>query len=207
MNIFQFILDTIVPPDPVIRAIEGMNEDDFVSIAGPLATEETPSGVISFFPYKNETVRAALIEIKTRFNKKIVKLLGKVTYQKLTPLAEGRPLLIPIPMARKSLRERGWNQCELLARAIADEDNGVNFEICMNALVKIRDNEDQVGKGRKERFENLHGCFAVRDVEKVRGRNVMVLDDIVTTGATLKEAHRALAEAGAKKIILVSVAH
>lgn len=207
MNIFQFILDTIIPPDPTIRAIEGMNEDDFVSIAGTLATKETPSGVISFFPYKNETVRAALIEIKTHFNKKIVGLLGKVMHQKLIPLAEGRPLLIPIPMTRKSLRERGWNQCELLAKAITDEDKGVNFEICMNALVKIRDNEDQVGKGRKERFENLRGCFAVRDVEKVRGRNVIVLDDIVTTGATLKEAHRALIEAGAKKITLVSVAH
>jgi ComF family protein len=207
MNILQFILDTVIPPDPLIRAIEIMSTEDFLAKAGSIGAVEMSPDVISFFPYRNEVVRTALIEIKTRFNKKIIRLLGKVLCQKLIPLAEGRPLLIPIPMTKKSMRERGWNQCELLVKAIVTEDKGVNFEICTDELVKARKKEDQVGKGRKETFENLRGCFAVKDIERVRGRNVMVLDDIVTTGATLEEARRALTAAGVKKIILASVAH
>lgn len=207
MKILQFILDTIVPPDPTIRKIEDMSEADFISAAGSLMTEDMSPGVISFFPYRNEMVRAALIEIKSRLNKKVVRLLGKVICKKLIPLTESRPLLIPIPMTKKRLRERGWNQCELLVKAIVAEDKGANFEICADVLIKARENEDQVGKGRKERFENIRGCFIVKDKERVRGRDVIVLDDIVTTGATLEEARRALADAGARKITLVGVAH
>jgi competence protein ComFC len=117
------------------------------------------------------------------------------------------PILIPIPVTRRTKTSRGWNQCELLALEIGKLDEGKNIEIICNALLKTKQTEDQVGKSKIEREKNLKGCFAVKNPELIKNKNIILLDDIITTGATMKEARKTLLEAGAKRVICLAVAH
>jgi competence protein ComFC len=176
-------------------------------------TESTPrreDGIIAFFPYRNDIVRKALVELKDFRNKKIEKLIGTVVCTKLVETIANmgieRPLLVPVPMTKKALRARGWNQCELIAGELSNADEGKMMEMRTDAIYKIRDTGDQVGRTRGERLASLESCMIVSDEARVSGRNVIVLDDIVTTGATLAEAKRALLQAGARAVICVAVA-
>ncbi|HEY4500598.1 MAG TPA: phosphoribosyltransferase family protein [Candidatus Paceibacterota bacterium] len=239
---FDFLIDTIAPPDPEVRKIEMMSPEIFLEYAMRGEKLEESPGVLHFLPYRSAVVKTAIIEIKTHENRRIARLLGTLLHDFLLselPDLEmfqnfTRPLVLPIPITRKKKRRRGWNQCELLAEAMKKIDagktmngtineiisgvksgiigktmNGTNktFEISADILQKIRENADQVGKSRAERFKNLENCFRVRNPAFVRDRNIIVFDDIVTTGATLAEAKRTLLSAGARKVILVALAH
>jgi len=117
------------------------------------------------------------------------------------------PLLVPMPISARRLRERGYNQAELIAEELSVLFGG-ELPLLTDVLIKTKHTESQVEtKSRKKRLENLRGSFGVSDKAAVRGRNVVLLDDIVTTGATLAEASRALKEAGVKKIFCVALAH
>jgi competence protein ComFC len=208
-----YILDTIAPPDPLSREIELSSVERFCGRAK--RSEKALEGILSLFSYKDPFVRTAILEVKSYGNKKIARLLGAVAYEyliaELSDLEafEGftRPLLLTVPLTKKSLRARGYNQCDLVADGILVADRPRSIEVRKDILVKSRETGDQVGKTRKERFENLKGCFDIADERDVRGRNVIVLDDIATTGATLGEAKRALRRAGARKILCVALAH
>lgn len=212
-NTWNFVLDTIAPTDPFIREIEDMSAEEFIQRAKKIEKNTVEGDFIAFFSYKDPLVKAAILEVKSYGNKRIARLLGEVVHELLVLELEDMevfynfraPLLLPIPMTRKSIRERGWNQCELLVQAITRYSDEM-FETPRNALVKIGKTEDQVGKGRKERFANLAHVF-IADSNVIHDRNVIVLDDIVTTGATLCEAKRALFEAGARKVLSVAIAH
>ena len=218
-----YALDTIAPPHPIVRAIEGMSAAEFAQRArintpetgtGDLSSKQPPTAVIAFFPYRNELMRTALVELKTFRNRHIEKNLGIIMRDEMSkhPLITGilnqnqKTLLLPIPMTRKSIRARGWNQCELIAREISIADGGRLFEMRGDLLAKTRETGDQVGKTRVGRLENLKSCMVATDNGYVQGRDVIVIDDIVTTGATLGEAKRALLQAGARAVICVAVA-
>ncbi len=212
---FEFLLDTIAPPDPEVRKIENLSPETFIEEAMKGEKLEESPGVLHLLPYRSAVVKTAIIEIKTHENRKIARLLGLLLYDFLSSeLADlemfenfGRSMVLPIPITGKKRRGRGWNQCELLADAMKKLNRTGEFEIRKDILVKIRENEDQVGKGRAERFKNLENCFLVRHPELVRDRNIIIFDDIVTTGATLSEAKRTLLSAGARKVIAVALAH
>ncbi|MEK7607498.1 MAG: phosphoribosyltransferase family protein [Patescibacteria group bacterium] len=212
---FEFLLDTIAPPDANVKKIELLSSETFLEEAMRGEKLEESPGVLHFLPYRSTVVKTAIIEIKTHENRKIAFLLATLLYDfLLSELSDlemfqnfTSPLVLPIPITRKKKRKRGWNQCDLLAQAMKKIDRGKTFEIRTDILQKIRENEDQVGKGRTERFKNLENCFRVRDEMKTQGRNVIIFDDIVTTGATLSEAKRTLLSAGAKKVVSVALAH
>jgi ComF family protein len=227
-EIGAYALDTIAPPDPVIRKIEAMSASEFVREIESTSTgarsdgrnddrpraKHPPDDIVALFPYRNELMRTALVELKTFRNKKIEELIGVIMNERISKHAteqeravgNQKTILIPIPMTKKSIRERGWNQCELIAREISKADGNKLFEIRTDLLAKTRETGDQVGKTRVERLESLKSCMEARNMDYIQGRNVVVIDDIVTTGATLSEAKRALLQAGARAVICVAVA-
>lgn len=122
-------------------------------------------------------------------------------------LASSAYLVIPIPLSKERLKKRGYNQAELLAKAFFQKDRGI-FSLEISALCKIKDTEAQVSvKDRKKRLQNMRGAFEVRAPEKVRGKIILLLDDVTTTGATLSEARRILLKAGARLVYGVTIAH
>lgn len=115
-------------------------------------------------------------------------------------------LLTPIPLTKKRFRERGFNQSEILAKEI-EKQNPELFKT-KNLLKKIRETEPQAKiKQRTKRLQNLKGAFVLGSKEGLTDKTVVLVDDITTTGATLREAKRVLKEAGFKKIFAVTIGH
>jgi ComF family protein len=209
----SLLMETVAPKDPQIREMEESGLERFKAKAARSLSSDLGKDIICLYSYKDPPAKKAILEVKSYGNKAVADMLGKAVYEALIEeIFERacfenftRPLLVPIPMTKKSIRERGWNQCLLFAQAFKRYDVSNAFELSPGALVKIRTTEDQVGKGRRERFRNLEGSFSAEEI--VRGRNVIVLDDICTTGATFTEARRALRGAGARKILCIALAH
>ncbi|MDO8591080.1 MAG: hypothetical protein Q7R65_03840 [bacterium] len=214
-KLFEYLLELLLPRPMAVREIEAMHPEDLRQRAGR-AGGNLPPDTLALFDYKNSLVRQAIWELKYRGNKKIAMLLSDCLYEELTEeLSErkvfetfDKPVLIAIPLSKNRERERGWNQCALLAAALEERGGGNNFfEVAQNILVKIKDTDSQTKKHRSERLKNLSGCFAVVDSAEILGRNIILLDDVTTTGATFEEARKTLTRSGARKVLAIAVAH
>ncbi|MGA9544867.1 MAG: ComF family protein [Candidatus Sulfotelmatobacter sp.] len=113
--------------------------------------------------------------------------------------------VIPVPLHRTKFRQRGFNQAELIARA-AMKIRPRGDHLYAGVLERKRDTASQIGLTSHQRRENLRGAFAVAQPELVKGREVLVVDDVYTTGATVSECARVLRRAGATKVWVATVA-
>lgn len=112
-------------------------------------------------------------------------------------------IIIPIPLHLHRERERGFNQAKLLAKTMTDY---FNLPL-IDALKRIRNNEPQVKiKGLEKRTKNISGCFKIENSELINGKNIILVDDVFTSGATMNEAVKVLKSANAKKIIALVLA-
>jgi len=112
-------------------------------------------------------------------------------------------VLIPIPLSKRKLKWRGFNQAEEIAKELSEF---LKIPLFSDCLVKIKETKDQVELSEEERKENVKNAFLVKNKEKIIGKNVLLVDDVFTTGATMEEAARVLKEAGTRKVIGVVVA-
>ncbi len=112
-------------------------------------------------------------------------------------------ILVPVPLHRKRLIARGFNQAALLAAPCAAL---LRRPIRANVLLRVRETSPQAGQSRSERFENLRGAFVCARESEVRGRRVLLIDDVITTGATVREAARTLIKGGAISVTVVAFA-
>lgn len=112
-------------------------------------------------------------------------------------------LVIPVPLHPKRLRQRGYNQAVLLGEAVARQ---WRIPFCRTNLRRIRWTEPQIELSAAERLHNVRGAFAVADPSGVRGRKVLLIDDVYTTGATVMECSRTLRRAGATAVFVATVA-
>jgi ComF family protein len=155
---------------------------------------------ISFiFSYQNRSVRALIHSLKYRFITDIMSVFSKhLKQERLNLLRIPTDIIIPLPLHKRKLRERGFNQSELLAKDIA---NLINKPALNNVLIKYRNTPAQMKiKKPDERSKNVHGVFKVKDGHFIKNKSVLLVDDVVTTGATLEEAAKTLVEAGVKNV-------
>lgn len=111
-------------------------------------------------------------------------------------------VIVPVPLHRIRLDERGYNQSELLARELS-----YRLNIFMSkALRRVKNTTTQTALHREERMENVKGAFKVTYKDTIEGKNVLLVDDVLTTGATLDECAKALKENGAKEVYVVTIA-
>ena len=104
------------------------------------------------------------------------------------------PIVVSVPLTKRRQRWRGFNQAYTLASAVA----GVIEGEIIDGVLRIRDTRPQPGLGKTQRRQNVHGAFEV--VGDVRDRDCIIVDDLLTTGATMDEIARVLKQAGAKKV-------
>lgn len=214
-KIARNLIEFVFPPSPEEVLIASLTQEDIQRSAKLLEIDRRIPQSLILFEYHNSLVKTLILELKEHGNKKACTLLAEVLYDKLVEeladknIMQGftRPLLIPIPVSKKTLYKRGWNQCELLAKELDKIDTGQNMSLCLNVLIKNKHTSDQVGKSKQERGNNLKDCFKVKKPACIKNRNIILLDDVVTTGATTSEAKRVLLQAGAKKVFIVAVAH
>jgi ComF family protein len=105
--------------------------------------------------------------------------------------------VVPVPIHRKRMLTRGYNQCELLAEVFAKERD----EVCINLLERVKNTRPQSGLKKSQREQNIKGAFALSDIGiDIKGKNIMVIDDIFTTGSTMDECAKVLKKHGAAHV-------
>lgn len=112
--------------------------------------------------------------------------------------------VIPVPLHKSRHRQREFNQSALLSRQMA---RNLKADLIINRLTKIRDTAPQVGLRHKERIRNVKNAFRVEDEGTISGKKIILVDDVVTTGSTIRECAKVLKKAGASYIYVVSLAH
>jgi ComF family protein len=180
----------------------------------PLALSGTTAAL---FDYKNPLVKKAIWSLKYHRKKALGKYFGIALYREFfKQLARdnkknsGEIILVPIPASAKANTMRGYNHAAIIAKAIARsaEDDGLILTVGNDFLYKKRENAQQaVVKGRSHRKQNVEEVFGVKNGEDLRGKTVILIDDVITTGATITEAKRAIKVFGPKRILAIAVAH
>jgi ComF family protein len=120
--------------------------------------------------------------------------------------ADDRMIVIPVPLYKGKRRQRGFNQAELIAKAALKLRNSKRFEVKTGLLKRTRPTESQIGLTRHQRRENIRGAFGAVKKEEIAGREVLLVDDVFTTGTTASECARVLLRSGASKVWVATVA-
>lgn len=121
--------------------------------------------------------------------------------------ADAHLAVIPVPLFAAKLRQRGFNQAELIARtALKLLPSGERFGLQKDVLERSRDTQSQTGLSPYQRRQNLRGAFRVKDRDKISGHEILLVDDVFTTGATAFECARVLRRAGAARVWVATVA-
>lgn len=114
-------------------------------------------------------------------------------------------VIVPVPLHKKRLAKRGFNQSELIAKKVSES---LNIPMKNNALKRIKDTTPQTEVAQREkRRDNVKNAFACARPETVKNKNIILVDDVTTTGATLNECAHALKQAGARSVIAFVAAH
>lgn len=112
-------------------------------------------------------------------------------------------LIVPVPLHPRKLKERGYNQSEHIAQGLGTV---LNIEVDTNTLVRAVNTTSQTKKNRFARYENLDGAFTIKHPDKLQGKHVMLIDDIVTTGATLEACSIVLLKVAGLQISVATIA-
>ncbi len=153
--------------------------------------------VRSLAKYETDSGVGKLIEqLKYQYAAAAVSAVQRLVYRwstKNTPIA--RPdLIIPIPLHRRRLAERGFNQAAVIAFAVAV---GFGAPLCEDAIARRRATKQQAKLDRAGRLKNMDQAFVIKKPTLVQGRNIWLIDDVYTTGSTMQAAAKVLADAGA----------
>jgi len=161
--------------------------------------KKTPpfSKVITYGLYE-DILAEAINQLKFHGIKRISKTLGRLLLSLDLPETEG---IVPVPVTIKRLRERGFNQSLLIARVIEKESK---VPLLMDTLLKKKETPPQIGLSAKERLLNLKNAFEVKG--NIKGRRLLLVDDVMTTGATVTECSKVLMKAGAEEVIVLTLA-
>ena len=154
--------------------------------------------------YYKENVRLSILRYKFSGRRSYAAAYGRLLAMKLQKEGWDTPdVLTWVPISRQRRRKRGYDQVELFGKVLAEE---LGLEL-VPTLKKVRNTKPQSTMGSiSHRKANILGAFAVTAPELVQGKGVLLLDDIVTTGATASEAARMLLTAGAKEVKLATLA-
>jgi len=115
-------------------------------------------------------------------------------------------LVVPVPLFKGKRRLRGFNQAELIAQAALRQLKDERLCIHVDLLHRVRDTHSQIGLTSHQRRENLRGAFAVERAAEVTGRDIILVDDVYTTGTTATECARVLRRAGARQVWVATAA-
>jgi ComF family protein len=158
-----------------------------------------------YFFRKDGRVQRILHQLKYKGAAELGRELGRMYGRELIRVEafSKEDCIIPVPLSPEKLRIRGFNQSEVFAEGLAQV---MGCEMIPEGLEKIRNNTTQTRKSRYGRWENAAGIYRVGRPAEVSGRRILLVDDVVTTGATLESCARTLHEAGASAISIACIA-
>jgi len=138
-------------------------------------------------------------------------ILGHMLAETIANLEQAMPVgpiaVVPVPLYKHKQAQRGFNQAETIARsALKQLSRPKRFELCTGVLLRRRETGSQIGLTRHQRRENLRGAFGVSDPTQILKRDIVLVDDVLTTGTTASECARVLLRAGAARVWVATVA-
>ncbi len=145
-------------------------------------------------------LKKAINQFKYNRIKRIAQPLSDKILQTKLPAVD---IIIPVSLHEKRLRQKEFNQSALLAKHIA---KNLGIPMILDCLVKTRDTMPQVGLSAKARKRNIKKAYEIKNRERVYGKSVMLIDDVYTTGATVRECSKVLKKAGATDIHVITLA-
>lgn len=158
----------------------------------------------ALLPFKHPTVAALVRSAKYRGDERAQALLGALVSEHLEKTLPGA-VIIPIPLSTRRLKERGFNQCERIAREALHKRRDARFSLETGLLTRQSESEHQARLGRKQRLRNLRGAFLSQTCDPAI--HYVVLDDVITTGTTMREAILSLKRAGAVHLYPIALAY
>lgn len=203
-HLFTLLIDVIFPPSADELVLRNTTDDVFSA----QYRYSQVGGIHSLLPYKEKSVQAAVHLAKFHAHARATRMLGMVLAHHLTA-ADQRYLILPIPLSKPRQRKRGYNQVEnILASGLR---HCPCHKLTKGILVRTRDTKAQTSLPREARLANVAGAFGIRDVQRaekfVRDQHVLIVDDVTTTGSTLKAAQAALLPLSPASITLLALAH
>ena len=157
-----------------------------------------------YYAKENDT-RKVLYELKYYGNSKLGVFLGQWMASELggTDFFQGIDYIVPVPLHEKKRRERGYNQSEMLAQGIS---LSTNIPVVLDVLLRTGYTDTQTHKGNYERWENIRNVFTCVNCDVFSGKHILLVDDVVTTGATVVACADALADIPNLKVSVLSFA-
>lgn len=200
-NIVETILDIIYPPSN--RCII-CNAEDFIGICpyckSKIKRVENQEDVLSYGYYGGvlkELILAFKYDKNFTAGNVISELLLNLIYENRIEF----DAIYYVPMSKSSIKKRGFNQCEIIAKNLS---KSLNIPVS-NSLIKIKNTKEQKSLSKDERYKNIKGAFKIRE-NNIKNKRILLVDDVVTTGATLLECKKVLENYDIEEITVLTIA-
>ncbi len=202
LDIFQQFLNVLFPKTEAVQILDNVTEDEMVT----LFTPEEINHFQFLSSYHHPIIQAAITANKFHKYERAAKLISPLLVKWIENLPVKNTVFIPIPLSTKRERSRGYNQVVRILQFTNDQ-HPINID--NNLLKRVIDTTPQTSLHRSERLTNLKGAFKANIPNHFPFERVVIVDDVATTGTTLKAAKEALAEKLKPncEIICVAIAH
>ena len=160
--------------------------------------------LISIFKYEG-IIRDKILQYKFEDKAYMCNTFAKIILknEKICGLLKKYDIIIPVPIHRKRKAQRGYNQTQLIASRISKD---LKIKLCDDVLIKSKNTIAQSKLNKNKRKQNIKGAFKILNAGKVQGKNILLIDDIYTTGSTVNECSKILTKAGAKVVGVLTIA-
>lgn len=202
LDIFNKFIDYILPPHPSVLALRQEKSDNFIRFFAP----QKYGNCFTLSEYHNKLINSAIIANKFHNDRHASKLLAVLLDQWLYTLPKKQTVFIPIPLSKQREKERGYNQVLNILQAMETREN-VSI---INLLHKAKDTTPQTKLNRQERLNNMTNVFVFSSANlTLQDKRLVLVDDVVTTGTTMRSAYQVLSENVPKdtEIICLALAH
>jgi ComF family protein len=153
---------------------------------------------------KGERVQQLIHQLKYKGRKDVGQFIGELMGNELRhSVFNTAELVVPVPLHKSKLKKRGYNQCDSIAEGLAA---GLKIDFSLHALLKKEATATQTKKHRYERFKNVDNIFAVADEQEVKGKTILLVDDVITTGSTFIACADVLAAIPGTRIFVAALA-
>lgn len=176
--------------------------EDYIFNSSDWLTDDNTQLFGLFFYDKKGVTQSIIHEIKYKGNIKLASYLGEILGGNIKGKGVEIDTIIPVPLHKKRLKQRGYNQAEEIAKGIG---KSINKEVSTNLLVRTKYTQTQTSKDKQLREENILNAFDINLKQLKEIKNVLLVDDVITTGATINECLKTLNKIPNINVFVVSL--